>query len=263
MHLRYFTPAPALRPYVRSYYLLEGDFGGGTDDVFFADGCPELVFNVGVDFYRDGVREAWAKVIGQITHPLHVTATGRGSSFGIWFRPQGLAAFTGLAADELTDTAVAAEQLFGPELQQLVGEGLAAGDEARTVPRVDAALVALLRPAGGGRGEELVRFAVRRLTDHPADEKIEAVAKACQVSPRHLQQLFRERVGLRPKQFQRVTRFQRSIGAVTAAGSGALTDAAYGSGYFDQAHFIREFKRFTGLTPSKYRAQERLIGRHF
>ncbi len=270
MHLRYLTPAPALRPYVRCYYLLEGDFGGRTTDVFFADGCPELVFNVGVDFYRDGAREAWTKVIGQITRPLHVSAAGRGRSFGVWFRPHGLSAFTGVAASELTDTAVESGALFGTTFGEALGESLSQGadvgggtDAMTLANQVDALLSAVLRRRTPVASAELVGFAVRCLTETKDARRIDNVAQACNMSTRQLQRLFREHVGLRPKQYQSIARFRETIDVLNDASRGSLTETAYAAGYFDQAHFIREFRRFAGVTPSRYHAADHPIGRHF
>lgn len=78
-----------------------------------------------------------------------------------------------------------------------------------------------------------------------------AVAAQCGISPRYLHRLFLASVGLSPAQFLKVVRLQRSVASLHGAPQ-SLTAVAYASGYFDQSHFIRDFKSFTGLTPSQY-----------
>jgi transcriptional regulator GlxA family with amidase domain len=71
------------------------------------------------------------------------------------------------------------------------------------------------------------------------------------VSNRHLQRLFAERVGIGPARYAQLARFARAVPLVSSART--LTDVAAGAGYFDQAHFCRDFRAFSGMTPDEYR----------
>ncbi len=71
------------------------------------------------------------------------------------------------------------------------------------------------------------------------------------ISTRYLNMLFTQYTGLPPKLFCKINRFQQSLVLVNN-NEEKLTDVAYSSGYFDQSHFIREFKQFTGLTPNAF-----------
>ncbi len=72
-------------------------------------------------------------------------------------------------------------------------------------------------------------------------------------SERYIQKLFLDNVGITPKSFSNIHRFNKSLQLIQTADL-PLTSIAYDCGYYDQAHFIKEFKKFTGLTPSEVRA---------
>ena len=82
-------------------------------------------------------------------------------------------------------------------------------------------------------------------------DNIENVASRYGITSRYLQKLFLQYTGLTPKLYTKINRFQNSLRLVTQ-NNNSLTSIAYDCGYFDQSHFIREFKSFTGLTPSGY-----------
>src|SRR5690348_9857135 len=106
MNLRLFSPCHELKPFIKCYYLSESEYPNYVKDVFFADGCVEVVFHFGLDFYRGEEKECWAKVIGQITEPLTMTAIGKGRSFGIWFCPHAFSLFSRVSVSELNDKAL-------------------------------------------------------------------------------------------------------------------------------------------------------------
>jgi AraC-like DNA-binding protein len=82
-------------------------------------------------------------------------------------------------------------------------------------------------------------------------DNIENVASRYGITSRYLQKLFLQYTGLTPKLYTKIHRFQSSL-ALVAQKEAPLTSIAYDCGYFDQSHFIRDFKAFTGTTPSDY-----------
>ena len=84
---------------------------------------------------------------------------------------------------------------------------------------------------------------------------IDNVAGELGVSHKHLIQRFRDEVGLTPKRFCRIRRFRSVLSAIQNQHTVDWADLACACGYFDQAHFIREFRDFSGLNPSAYLTQ--------
>ena len=83
------------------------------------------------------------------------------------------------------------------------------------------------------------------------EDNIRRIASMHNITPRYLQKLFYVHTGLSPKSFNKINRFQLSLQLI-AKNNQPFTSIAYDCGYFDQSHFIRDFKSFTGVTPSAY-----------
>ena len=89
-----------------------------------------------------------------------------------------------------------------------------------------------------------------------------SVAEAVGLSPKRFIERFRTEVGLTPKQYCRVRRFQQALTAAHAASEVDWAAVAVSAGYYDQAHFIHDFRRFSGLTPTGYRAGRTAFQNH-
>jgi len=92
---------------------------------------------------------------------------------------------------------------------------------------------------------------MNELTRDDFFDNIENVAARYGITSRYLQKIFLQYTGLTPKLYAKINRFQKSL-VLVGRGDLSLTSIAYQSGYFDQSHFIREFRSFTGITPSGF-----------
>lgn len=92
---------------------------------------------------------------------------------------------------------------------------------------------------------------VKEMQTNRFSENIGAVACRHDITSRYLQKLFLQYIGITPKLYNKINRFQLSLKRI-AKKEESLTSIAYDCGYFDQSHFIRDFKSFTGITPSDY-----------
>ncbi|HLJ91621.1 MAG TPA: helix-turn-helix domain-containing protein [Gemmataceae bacterium] len=104
---------------------------------------------------------------------------------------------------------------------------------------------------------QLVQSAAKLLYHTKGQCRIEALADYCHASVRQLQRRFQRAVGVTPKLFARTLRFERAQRRLRFDPETDLTGLAYQCGYFDQAHLIKEFRAFTGKTPSEYSHQVR------
>ncbi|SFF49938.1 Helix-turn-helix domain-containing protein, partial [Nannocystis exedens] len=167
------------------------------------------------------------------------------------FKPGGAYPFFGVPMSELTDRVVPLDSLWGGDCRRLC-ERLA---EAPTVAaRVDIVEEALTKRLQDGEVFEpasayLVRRAVRLVTQAPELPRVDALARALDISTRHLRRAFEEVVGLGPKEFARLVRFQRAVRAWRRATTSDWGAIAVATGYYDQSHLITEFKALTGATP--------------
>jgi AraC-like DNA-binding protein len=101
-----------------------------------------------------------------------------------------------------------------------------------------------------------IEFAVNKIIADPSQVSIEQVSNKVGYSQKHLIKLFKDNVGLTPKGFLKIMRFQKAIEEIAAAKNISWTGIALESGYYDQAHFINDFKVFSGFTPEQYMQQQ-------
>ena len=262
MHLQILAPAPQLQPYIKCYYVSESNYQRFVTDVFFADGCVEAVFHAGLDFYRGEVKECSAKVIGQIIQPLTMRALGRGKTFGIWFYPHTFSLFCGIPLHEINDRILSLDNLFNTDFIDTVFNYLANNDTAVLAQHINKGLLKKLRYSPMGVKEEVIAYAVTQL-QLQRNCNIGQLAQHCGVTQRYLQKIFNLRVGYSPAMFAKVIRFQRALRGLVEQTQCSLTRISGDAGYYDQAHFIRDFRQFTGVTPTQFRLSIHPINQYF
>jgi AraC-like DNA-binding protein len=168
-------------------------------------------------------------------------------SVGAVLRPGAAQALFGVAAHELAGRHTPLEDLWGRPAASM-RDRLA--DLRSLDERLDAFEAVLASRLPRARGlHPAVAQALERLVDVP---NIQEVVKESGYSHRTFISLFHGAVGLTPKLYCRVLRFQRALRSASAADS-SLLDVALAAGYTDQAHFNREFREFVGVTPTEYR----------
>jgi transcriptional regulator GlxA family with amidase domain len=185
-------------------------------------------------------------VIGAMTTAIVTVATG--DVVGARFHPGGASALLDVAARELRDDTVHVADLLGALGRTLVDRVAGAPDISHAIAALSATLLQLQAYA---RALDPRVVEATELLEHVGGElPLSAVAARLSVGERQLERLFDERVGLGPKIYARVARMRRAIRAMESRAPHAAI--AFACGYTDQAHFIRDFRRLTGLTPTAY-----------
>jgi AraC-like DNA-binding protein len=177
----------------------------------------------------------------------------RGAQAGIQVNLTPLAAhrLLDMAMSELSNQVVGLDDLFGRAGAEL-GERLASLPTWRTrFELVDAELGRRLEQAPPVSPD--AAWAYRELCKHDGDVRIAELCRRTGCSRRHLATRFRQQVGMTPKAFARVLRFNRVVRAVREGTAGGWARVAYEAGYYDQPHLNREFLALAGLTPEGYR----------
>src|SRR5258708_5509207 len=231
MNLQLFSPSLKLRSYIKCYYLSESDYTDYVRDVFYPDGCVEVVFHIGLDFYRDEEKECWAKVIGQITRPLTMSAKGKGRSFGIWFWPHTFSLFSDFSVNELNDKAIALGNIFSQSFIDFVKNSMYENNIESLVRETNSCLSKKLRVPSNLIKERITAHAVQYIVNEKANSNLDKLVTDSNISNRYLQKVFLERIGVSPKFFIRITRFQHALQHLTKCRMVSLTDLAYQVGY--------------------------------
>jgi AraC-like DNA-binding protein len=221
----------------------------------------ELMFN-GSDRFEVStggqtvVANAPAWVSGLQTRPVEAIAGGSHFTVGVLFKPWGLRAFTRMDAAALQDQSLPPEEVFGPEARQLVADLSPARPAAELCKAVEAFL--LRRLAGPALPPYLSRCMARLEHSPLADNVVNDLAQQSGVSAKTLIGHFKQHVGLTPAKYHHLVVLNRTLRHLAHHPTQTLTQTAYALGFFDQAHLIRFFGQYTGLTPSAYLRAGRL-----
>jgi AraC-like DNA-binding protein len=268
MEYRELKPAGALNRYIQCFWMLEDPAPSAEAQRIVPDGRPELIFNLGQSFESEGAggwqRQPQSFVAGQITRPLLIRARGPAKIVGIRFHPHGACRVLGVPLHELTDSVVTLDAISADlhRRMQRIGELSEAGDgQTADCLATLATLMAEMAQEGDGEGQQ-ISAAVAAFESTAGAAEVAEVADHVGLSPRQLQRRFREAVGISPKLFSRMQRFQRVFQAMEAQALDWV-DTAIECGYYDQAHLIRDFREFSGKAPTALLAGEIDLARHF
>ncbi|MCQ6956384.1 AraC family transcriptional regulator [Mucilaginibacter sp. JC4] len=216
-----------------------------------------MMFNLGQDGFqeiRDGhqIKQPGIQLWGQTIQPFTFSTSGCHAMFGVRFFPHTAALFFNERIEEFNDQIIDFEQIGGKETVVLHAKLIEARSLDRRIELVEEFLLFKLSFSERKIAKlKLVDSIMKELAKDDFFEKINTVASRYGVSSRYLQKIFLNYSGLSPNLFSKIGRFQKSLHMVIEKNT-PLTTVAYECGYFDQSHFIKDFKFFTGSIPSRF-----------
>ena len=256
--VRFLLPAPSLRPYVTAYYTLEVDAPPGA--VIEDRTHPEwasLRFSLRGRYEAatlEGAFEPSPDVLlfGPTSRSLRVRSIGPGVLQGVGLTGLGWSHLVGTPACDMADRWAAPPGAFGALAQALV-EPLKVLDDQGRAARLDEALGALsaARPTPAPALARLQGLLLR-----PEIDTVEHLAHELQLSSRQVERVCREHFGFPPKRLLNRARFMRTLAAVRGH-PGRPWRELIDEGYCDQSHFVRDFRRFIGISATQYFAAAR------
>lgn len=266
MLVRFDTPRPPLRDFVHDFWLYEGYSAPHAHERILPSGTFELVFNLREDELRiyDPLvpgqyrRHSGAVVSGPYASAFASDIAEEASIMGVHFRPGGAFPFLGYPAGEFGDRHVDLDALWGRRAREL-RERLA---ETRSPTRRFGLLHRYLTDhlVSPLKLHWAVPLVLERLNGSGVTPKVRDIARQAGLSRRHLIEVFRTEVGMTPKLYGRVQRFQQLVAIVARTTPPDWAALASEHGFSDQSHMIREFATFCGLTPADYvRRRARLV----
>lgn len=251
-----FDPPAQLAPYVRFFWVLEADVAPGEQFVHrsMADGCVEMVFH-----YRSAFDEIAPDELIESSPLASIQAQSTrfrrfvtGESFGIfgaYLYPFAIPRLFGFPASDFTNISPDLASVFGSEGSILDERMCIAPTNEDRIAIITEFLTAKLN----ARIRELpvIFRSVHTVLVNKGTLPIEDLAAEHNLSKRQFERRFKDLAGLSPKLYSRVIRFQAAT-QFKLNGTRDLTEIAYACGYYDQSHFINDFREFSGYTPKEY-----------
>ncbi|MFD2035201.1 DUF6597 domain-containing transcriptional factor [Belliella marina] len=251
-----YQPNSELTEFVKCYWTLEGEKDSTPQkNTIVPDGTMKLIFHYG-DTYKHHSNNGEITIlpkcflIGQLTKPYIVEPVGITGSFIVRFYPNGFLPFTTIPIKEIENTAVPLVKLFGKDGEEIGKNILNANSTSERINIIEAFL--LKRLTDKQTIDNIVKSTVETILN--ANGQFSVIEHSLQnnINRRQLTRKFSSTIGISPKQLSKTIRIQAALKSLLTKDVGKLTDLAYENEYFDQAHFIKDFKEFTGLTPKEF-----------
>lgn len=257
--MRYSThiPAPPLSEFIDCFWHCEDYNAPHAKERLLPTGSMELVISLRdkIPLYEDGgdhENQSYSHCIasGVYSESMVINTASLAAMIGVHFRPGSIVPFFQLPANELHNLPVPLDNLWGSKAHDLHHRLL----EAKTVQArfaiLEKSLLACV--ARSEAPHPAVAFALDQFHRIPHTQTIADVSEQIGLSQKRFIRTFREEVGLTPKLYCRIRRFQEVLRQINKGQPIAWVDIAASCGYFDQAHFIHDFQAFSGLNPSTY-----------
>lgn len=250
MHIEIFLPSPILSPYIKDYMVVESEHE--VDNTLIPDVSIVLALRfrgavLALDADREDVFPSIV-VSGLRRTARHVRYTKGSAIFLVRFSEGGIAAFSRIGAHELYGLSVPAEDLFPQaelaEITELLAEAATHRERVTIIETFLRSRLAAPKP------DPEIDKAIQTIQAQSGMIRIKDLASALYISQDAFEKRFRMRIGATPRQYASVIRLRHLIKRYSSLVS--LTEASYEAGYFDQSHFIKDFRLFTGQSPSEF-----------
>jgi AraC-like DNA-binding protein len=237
-------PQRPLSGFIERFWYWKGHTVSHSLERILPSGTVELVIDLG------GARTSKSVVSGPRSKSSIIQRTAQDELLGIHFKPGGAFPFLKFPFADLHNIAIGIDDLWG---QRQASQLLHLLDEAKETERRFQILEMWMMKATGRplSHHPAVNFAIPELERNP-NLSMSQVAAKVNLSQRRFIQVFSNEVGLTPKLFSRIQRFNQVIRSAVLSNGVDWSEIAMTFGYFDQAHLIHEFQEFSSLTPTEY-----------
>lgn len=254
-----FQPSSHLAEFIKCFWIMEqfDEVENQAPEPILPDGCPEIIFNLALPFRRHHFDKTEIQpqsiVVGQMKKFVLIEPAKKIKLFGIRFHPFGLYPLIKQPLHELTETIENVETILnraGIEIEERINEA------GSTQARISIFEKMFEKTALNKRIEmDFISSATKLILESSGRIAVEKVVSEFETNFKQLERLFKNQIGLTPKRFCRTIRLQKIVQGLKESKVESWADVAVSFGYFDQAHFIKDFREFTGTTPNYFTKQ--------
>jgi AraC-like DNA-binding protein len=225
-------------------YSLEERINSLKQEIIIPDGCLDIIFEV-----NKQTNDYHCFIVGTMSKPIVTLPDfSQKQIYAIRFNPAGAYSFFRNDLDDFTDLTVDFKNVSKNLEEELAAIFLSEKSLYEKIKHLDRFF---LRRFGDWGQNAVIMNSVASIFSAKGNMEIKKLAQDQYISERHLNRMFKQWIGLSPKEFTRIIRFQNALRNIFLADNVKWSSLAMESGYHDQAHFINEFKIFTGITPTQ------------
>ena len=214
----------------------------------FPIGCPQIIFHRRSPLYipETGQSQSRFTLSGQVNFPAHIQSYGNLEMIVAVLYPHTIGMFIDTPPSAFYNLEISGYDVENQQMAQLADRIFECHDSESAIPLMEQWLTSRIKPSLNIRrtGATLSTMLLNPST------QIDRLAEIACLGKKQFLRVFRECVGMNPKEYGRIARFQRALWMMQH-GSRDYADIAYSNGYSDQSHFIREFRQFSSLTPKQ------------
>ena len=256
MDYKTYTPSSDLSSFIKCYWSLDGaPEAEPVKQRIIPDGCMEMIFHYG-DLYKQyfsngsSIIQPKCFVFGQITTLLEIEPTGVTGIFAVRFKPNGLTPLISMPLSEMENRAVSLSELFGENGTDLEKKVLKAKHNVDRIKIIESFLLGRLMTTEAV--DRIAKESVEIITQLKGQLTVDELTEQIKINRRQLERKFSSAIGLSPKQLSKIIRLQATLKMLANNQFTSLTSLAHEGDYYDQAHFIKDFKEFTCISPKKF-----------
>jgi AraC-like DNA-binding protein len=248
-----FYPSDILKPYIKHYWVLYAS-KSLSNVVLFPSGFMEFAINISEGSATIHLGNRISKmpkleILGHLTNPTTETISAGTTVLITRFYPHAASIFLPNPAGDFTNNSTDLNNVLNDNLSGFYHQLMEQPSLQQKIKLLEAFLIRrLMNTSKRLETARLVEQLCKTIQAGGSSFNLKKLASRYQISERYIQKIFLDYVGITPQRLFSVQRFTRSLQLVRTASS-SLTDIGYECGYYDQAHFIREFKSYTGLAP--------------
>lgn len=247
--MKIYKPREELRPYVRYYWILESTEPFSV--LTFPIGCPQIIFHRKAPLYIPELDKTQSKftISGQVNFPAHVCSDGNLEMIVAVFHPHTIGMFIDALPSTFYNLEISGYDIGSRQLNELAARISDCPDNDKCIGIIEKYLLSKIDST---LNFKRIMCVVNELIYRPCASISMLADKAC-LGKKQFERVFRDMVGMNPKEYSRIVRFQKAL-SLMQCGNTDYIGIATECGYSDQSHFIREFKAMSGRTPTSLSA---------
>ncbi|WP_224998561.1 helix-turn-helix domain-containing protein [Cesiribacter sp. SM1] len=261
MKAEIFSPSALLSRYIDSYMLVDIDWRKTTDVSkvwrLIPYGKASMLFLWGDkhEYSLNGTTSAMqltrqAFMVGQLTQPIWLKFTGHTRLIKIQFKSSGMHKFLPVNMEEFRNVpSLDLEAVWGKAVHELLDQLHESLSDTERILKLNQFLEKRLLKQNDAI--DYVDYTIKQMKDSNGNLSIKGLEHELGISTRQLERLFRVKIGLSPKEMSKIIRLNSAFSSLETEPGMSLTSLSYQAGYYDQAHFSREFKGLAGVSPNK------------